>query len=73
MARPGTAVWAALAGRRATLGPDDVVVVLVPDSGRGYLSKLYNDGWMADFGFLRDRVARPVGEVLADKGGRSRR
>ena len=26
-----------------TLGPDDVVVVLVPDSGRGYLSKLYDD------------------------------
>ena len=31
-----------------TPGPDDVVVVLIPDSGRGYLSKLYNDGWMAD-------------------------
>lgn len=48
----GTAVWAALEVGRG-LGPDDVVVVLVPDSGRGYLSKLYDDGWMADHGFLR--------------------
>src|SRR3954463_15613106 len=33
-------------------GPDAVVVVLLPDSGRGYLSKIFNDDWMADFGFL---------------------
>jgi cystathionine beta-synthase len=48
----GTAVWAAV-HVGAELGPDAVVVVLIPDSGRGYLSKLYNDGWMADYGFLR--------------------
>jgi cystathionine beta-synthase len=48
----GTAVWAALEVGR-DLGPDDVVVVLLPDSGRGYLSKVYDDGWMADHGFLR--------------------
>src|ERR671920_1212858 len=34
------------------LTEDDVVVVLLPDSGRGYLSKIYNDEWMADYGFL---------------------
>jgi len=45
-------VWAAIQIGQ-DLGPDAVVVVLVPDSGRGYLSKLYNDEWMADFGFLR--------------------
>jgi cystathionine beta-synthase len=62
----GTAVWAAV-HVGAELGPDDVVVVLIPDSGRGYLSKLYNDGWMADFGFLR--AAGPtVADVLARKG-----
>jgi cystathionine beta-synthase len=62
----GTAVWAAL-HVGAGLGPDDVVVVLLPDSGRGYLSKLYNDSWMADFGFLR--AAGPtVADVLARKG-----
>jgi cystathionine beta-synthase len=63
----GTAVWAALQVARP-LGPDDVVVVLIPDSGRGYLSKLYNDGWMADFGFLRSG-GQSVGEVISNKGG----
>jgi cystathionine beta-synthase len=48
----GTAVWAALEVGRE-LGPDAVMVVLLPDSGRGYLSKVYDDGWMADHGFLR--------------------
>ncbi len=48
----GTAVWAALELGR-DLGPDAVVVVVLPDSGRGYLSKVYDDAWMADHGFLR--------------------
>jgi cystathionine beta-synthase len=47
----GMAVVAALeVARRA--GPDDVVVVLLPDGGRGYLSKIFNDTWMARYGFL---------------------
>ena len=62
----GTAVWAALEVGRE-LGPDDVVVVLLPDSGRGYLSKVYNDEWMADYGFLR-AGGETVGEVMASKG-----
>src|SRR5579875_4111711 len=33
-------------------GPDDVVVVLLPDGGRGYLSKIFSDSWMSDYGFL---------------------
>lgn len=37
----------------AGLPQDAVVVVHIPDSGRGYLSKLYDDRWMADHGFLR--------------------
>jgi cystathionine beta-synthase len=48
----GTAVWAALEVGR-DLGPDAVMVVILPDSGRGYLSKVYDDGWMGDHGFLR--------------------
>jgi cystathionine beta-synthase len=61
----GTAVWAALeVGRELT--SNDVVVVLIPDSGRGYLSKLYNDEWMADFGFLR-AGGQTVGDVLERK------
>jgi cystathionine beta-synthase len=59
----GTAVWAALeVGRQ--LRPDDVIVVLLPDSGRGYLSKVYNDEWLADYGFLR-AGGETVGEVMA--------
>jgi cystathionine beta-synthase len=61
----GTAVWAALdVGRE--LGPEHVMVVLIPDSGRGYLSKLYNDEWMADFGFLR-ASGQTAGDLLSRK------
>ncbi|RSM57649.1 cystathionine beta-synthase [Actinoplanes sp. ATCC 53533] len=47
----GMAVVAALAVARKA-GPDDVIVVLLPDGGRGYLSKIFNDTWMARYGFL---------------------
>jgi cystathionine beta-synthase len=63
----GTAIWAALEVAR-DLGSDAVVVVLVPDSGRSYLSNLYNDAWMADHGFLR-AVGATVGELLASRSG----
>ncbi|MDZ5076474.1 pyridoxal-phosphate dependent enzyme [Nesterenkonia sp. HG001] len=46
----GTAVAAALK-LAAELGPDDVVVAVLPDSGRGYLGKIFNDQWMIDHGF----------------------
>ena len=39
----------------ADMPADAVIVVLLPDSGRGYLSKLYNDDWMASNGFLDRR------------------
>lgn len=42
----GMAVAAALRAARG-LGPDDVVVVLLPDSGRAYLDKVFDDGWLA--------------------------
>src|SRR5215218_3852241 len=51
------------------LGPDDVLVVLLPDSGRGYLSKIFNDRWMASYGFLREDGALTVGEILRTKAG----
>ena len=61
----GTAVAAALhAG--VGLPPDAVIVVHIPDSGRGYLSKLYDDGWMADHGFLRG-AGRLVGDLLRQR------
>ena len=61
----GTAVHAALVVG-AELRADDLVVVLIPDSGRGYISKIFNEEWMMRFGFLR--AEGPVaGDVLAAK------
>ncbi|WP_448222921.1 cystathionine beta-synthase [Gordonia iterans] len=55
-------------------GPDAVVVVLLPDGGRGYLSKIFNDEWMSSYGFLRtplegEKPESTVGEVLRGKTG----
>jgi cystathionine beta-synthase len=61
----GLAVEAALrVAARCT--PDDLVVVLLPDSGRGYLSRVFDDTWMACFGFL-ESPGTTVREVLAVK------
>jgi cystathionine beta-synthase len=69
----GMAVVAALeVARRA--GPDALVVVLLPDGGRGYLSKVFDDAWMSSYGFLRSPLdeTKPeptVGDVLRGKSG----
>ncbi len=64
----GMAVAAALRVA-ADLDESAVVVVLLPDSGRGYLSKIFNDDWMADYGFLASSSAEPtVADVLGRKG-----
>jgi cystathionine beta-synthase len=63
----GLAVVAALRVAAAA-GPDDVIVVLLPDGGRGYLSKIFNDEWMADYGFLSAETAEPrIADVLEGK------
>jgi cystathionine beta-synthase len=65
----GMAVVAALRVARAA-GPDDVIVVLLPDGGRGYLAKIFNDEWMADYGFLSAETAEPrVADVVERKAG----
>ncbi|MFC7544823.1 cystathionine beta-synthase [Plantactinospora sp. GCM10030261] len=65
----GMAVVGALEVARKA-GPDDVVVVLLPDSGKGYLSKIFNDAWMARYGFLAHGGAEStVAEALAQKPG----
>ncbi|MCB0923811.1 MAG: cystathionine beta-synthase [Mycobacterium sp.] len=69
----GMAVVAALrVAERA--GPGSLTVVLLPDGGRGYLSKIFNDAWMSSYGFLRTPLdgSRPeptVGDVLRGKSG----
>jgi cystathionine beta-synthase len=62
----GTAVAAALEVGR-DLGPDDLVVVLIPDSGRGYLSRVFDQDWMAGYGFLR-AGEHTVADVLESRG-----
>ena len=58
----GLAAAAAIkVARRAK--PDDIVVVLNPDSGRGYLSRVFDDDWMANYGFLTE-CDQCVGAVL---------
>ncbi|TAM91939.1 MAG: cystathionine beta-synthase [Jatrophihabitans sp.] len=64
----GMAVVAALRVARRC-GPQDVVVVLLPDGGRGYLSKIFNDTWMSDYGFLRASGETTVLDVLRGKSG----
>ena len=61
------AVWAMLEIARR-LGPEATLVTLIPDSGRGYLSKLYDDNWLMEHGFLeREAPAPTIEEVLAFK------
>ncbi len=65
----GMAVVAALRVAR-NAGPEDVIVVLLPDGGRGYLGKIFNDEWMADYGFLTSETAEPrVADVVERKPG----
>ncbi len=67
----GSCGMAAAAALRlaARLSPDDVVVVLLPDGGRGYLSKIFSDRWLASYGFVTRSDEATVGEVLRHKSG----
>ncbi|CAN5692342.1 cystathionine beta-synthase [soil metagenome] len=63
----GSAVYAALEVAREH-GDDTTIVVLLPDTGRNYLSKLYADGWMRQYGFLEAPEVTTVEQVLSAKG-----
>ena len=60
----GTALAAGLEYAQR-LGPDDVVVVLLPDGGRGYLSKLYDENWMRENGFYEAPSQPTLADLLA--------
>ena len=64
----GMAVAAALRLAKG-LTENDVVVVILPDGGRGYLSKIFSDGWMASYGFLARGGEATVGQILRKKSG----
>jgi len=70
----GMAAFAAkqLAQELADQGRTDaVIVVLLPDSGRGYLTKVFNDSWLAQYGFPTgtEQATQTVGDVLRGKSG----
>jgi cystathionine beta-synthase len=64
----GMAVAAALKVAEKA-GKDDVIVVLLPDGGRGYLAKIFSDKWMSDYGFIEATGEDTIGELLTAKGG----
>jgi len=71
----GMAVEATLRYARALQDRDPeaaaraVIVVILPDSGRGYLSKIFNDSWMRSYGFLAADEGATVADVLRTKTG----
>jgi cystathionine beta-synthase len=64
----GTAMFAALTVARE-LDESKLMVVLFPDTGRNYLSKVFSDSWMLQYGFLERAEAIRVEEVLSSKTG----
>ncbi len=65
----GTTVWAALEVAK-DFGRDATILTVLPDSGRSYLSKFYDDNWMLQYGFLERKAPAPtIEEVLRFKRG----
>lgn len=62
----GLAVASGLKAARE-LGPDDVMVILLPDGGRGYLGKVFNDRWMRSYGFLPAEEEKSVADLVGTK------
>jgi cystathionine beta-synthase len=59
----GTTVWAAVELARR-LGPGKTILTMIPDSGRSYLSKIYDDNWMLEHGFVERQAALPTVDQL---------
>lgn len=62
----GAAVFAALQVAE-DLGKDETVVVILPDTGRNYMNKLYSDEWMTEYGFLEGKEERILVEDILRK------
>ena len=63
----GLALHAALTVGAEIDDPEAMIVVILPDGGRSYLSKIYSDAWMRQYGFLGRDTKLRVGDVLARK------
>jgi cystathionine beta-synthase len=64
----GTALVAAVAVARELDDPEALVATIIPDGGRPYVSKVFNDSWMREYGYLGDEDALTVGEVIRSRG-----
>src|SRR6266700_6302927 len=62
----GAALCAAIKAAEK-LAENDLVVIIIPDSGTRYLSKIYNDNWMRENQFLESRIKVSAGQILKDK------
>ena len=62
----GSALFAAFKAAEK-LTENDLMVVIIPDSGTRYLSKIYNDNWMRENQFLEPRITVTAGQVVHDK------
>jgi cystathionine beta-synthase len=60
----GTALVAALQVARELDDPGALIATIIPDGGRPYVSKVFNDSWMREHGYLGDNGAMTVGEVI---------
>jgi cystathionine beta-synthase len=63
----GLALHAALQIAAELQEDDALIVVILPDGGRSYLSKIYSDSWMRQYGFLERASKLLVGDVLERK------
>jgi cystathionine beta-synthase len=63
----GLALHAALVVAAEVQDPEALIVVIIPDGGRSYLSKIYSDSWMRQYGFLERDADLTVGDVLRRK------
>jgi cystathionine beta-synthase len=59
----GTTIWAALLVAER-FGPGARILTMIPDTGRNYLSKFFDDNWMLDHGFLERHAPAPTVEVV---------
>jgi cystathionine beta-synthase len=64
----GTALCGALTVARELDDPEALVATIIPDGGRPYVSKVFNDSWMREYGYLGEQGALTVGEVIRDRG-----
>lgn len=65
----GTAVCTAIKAAEQ-MGPDDIMVVIIPDTGERYLSKVYDDDWLRTNGLMESSLHLTAGEILDKRGTR---